>query len=97
MLLMHVSFIKKSGLQEGSTRLLRKIRNFCTGLLRPKEVDKSYTFKIPVFTQSNHPFFLSCINLSSGSLCIRVLCLCRVSLCNNAVMHKFDVLRMLQY
>ena len=33
-------FLQECGLQESSTRLLKKLRIFSTGFLRPKKVDK---------------------------------------------------------
>ena len=43
--------------------LLKKLRKFITGFLRPTKADKSYNFNILIFTQAHYLLYLVCVDL----------------------------------
>ena len=71
-------------------RLLKKLKTFSTGFLRPEKVDKSYrpTFKILKFTQVIIFNFYKFPVLTNVSECY--VCSVPVHLCNIVVLHKFN-------
>ena len=59
--------------------MLEKLRMFSTGSFRPKKVDMSYTFRIPIFPQKNNRLYLI-FKTSCCSISITVLYMCSVCL-----------------
>ena len=50
-----------------------KFRKFSTRRLKPKKVDQSYSFKIPIFKQDNRHFDLICIDFLRYSIYLSVM------------------------
>ena len=74
-------FYKKVGLLEISTRLLKKVRKFSAGFLRPRKVDRSCAFKIQIFTQDNQRCYLICTDFLWYPICQSVTFVWGLSIC----------------
>ena len=62
-------FLHENDFKENYTRLLKKIRKFTAGFLRPKNLNKSNNFRILIFTQEYHLFYLIWADFLCYSMC----------------------------
>ena len=66
--------------KKGSVWLLKMLRKFSAGFLKPKKVDK-LTFEIHIFMLAYHIFCLICIDLLQKSLYFSLMFVYCLSIC----------------